>query len=187
MSQEKLKEAMDKALSKSAVSLMWAEKSREQLELLRNRSLSDTDWLAVLIDGVWLTREICVVVAVGIDIGGNKQVLEFEQGPSENITVVTELIKRLAKRGMRENKLRRLLVLRDGRRRCSRSAWCMPNPTFATSCVDVTGRIWIYISRYCARRRNPKPVRRLSMHCSISLANATRRRLWFCVNARRAY
>jgi transposase-like protein len=106
--------AMDKAVSKSTVSRMWAEKSREQLELLRNRLLSDTDWLAVLIDGVWLTREQCVVVAIGIDIEGNKQVLDFEQGPSENITVVTELIKRLAKRGMRANELRRLLVLRDG-------------------------------------------------------------------------
>ena len=106
--------AMDKAVSKSAVSRMWAEKSREQLELLRNRSLSDTDWLAVLIDGVWLTREQCVVVAVGIDIEGNKQVLDFEQGTSENMTVVTELIKRLVKRGMKANELRRLLVLRDG-------------------------------------------------------------------------
>ena len=106
--------AMDKALSKSAVSRMWAEKSREQLDLLRNRSLDDTDWLAVLIDGVWLTRELCVVVAVGIDIEGNKQVLDFEQGPSENTTVVSELISRLAKRGMRANELRRLLVLRDG-------------------------------------------------------------------------
>jgi len=106
--------AMGKALSKSAVSRMWAEKSREQLELLRNRSLDDTDWLAVLIDGVWLTRELCVVVAVGIDIEGNKQVLDFEQGPSENTTVVSELISRLAKRGMRANELRRLLVLRDG-------------------------------------------------------------------------
>jgi putative transposase len=106
--------AMDKALSKSAVSRMWAEKSREQLDLLRNRSLDDTDWLAVLIDGVWLTRELCVVVAVGIDIEGNKQVLDFEQGPSENTTVVSELINRLAKRGMRANELRRLLVLRDG-------------------------------------------------------------------------
>jgi putative transposase len=76
--------------------------------------LSDAEWLAVLINGVWLTRELCVVVAVGIDIEGNKQVLDFKQGPSENIMVVTELIRRLAKRGMRANELHRLLVLRDG-------------------------------------------------------------------------
>jgi putative transposase len=50
--------AKGKALSKSATSRMKAEKSREQLELLRNRPLTDADWLAVLTDGVWLTREL---------------------------------------------------------------------------------------------------------------------------------
>lgn len=106
--------ALDKAVSKSTVSRMWAEKSREQLEVLRNRPLDDTDWLAILIDGVWLTRELCVVVAVGIDMEGRKRVLDFEQGPSENTTVVTTLIGRLAQRGVKAGGQRRLLVLRDG-------------------------------------------------------------------------
>ena len=103
-----------KAVSKSAASRMWAEKSREQLELLRSRPLDDADWLSVLIDGVWLAREICVVVAVGIDIAGNKRVLDFEQGTSENTTVVTSLIERLAVRGVKAGEGRRLLVQRDG-------------------------------------------------------------------------
>jgi putative transposase len=106
--------AMGKAVSKSAASRMWAEKSREQLELLRNRPLDDADWLAILIDGVWLTRELCVVVAVGIDTSGSKRVLDFEQGPSENATVVAALIARLAGRGVKATGGRRLLVLRDG-------------------------------------------------------------------------
>ena len=106
--------ALDKAVSKSAVSRMWAEKSREQLELLRNRPLDDADWLAVLIDGVWLTRELCVVVAVGIDSEGRKRVLDFEQGPSENTTVIATLSGRLAQRGVKADGQRRLLVLRDG-------------------------------------------------------------------------
>jgi len=105
--------ATGKAVSKSAASRMWAEKSREQLELLRSRPLNDVDWLSVLIDGVWLTREICVVVAVGIDTAGSKRVLDFEQGTSENISVVTALIERLAARGV-EAKTRKLLVGRDG-------------------------------------------------------------------------
>jgi transposase-like protein len=146
---------------------MWVEKSREQLELLHNRFLGDPDWLAILIDGVWLTRELCVVVAVGIDIEGKKQVLDFEQGPSENTTVVSELISRLAKRGVRANEQRRLLVLRDGSAAIAAAVkrmWpeavqqeCLvqPIPTFATSCADVTGRIWIFVSRRCARRREP--------------------------------
>jgi putative transposase len=106
--------ATGKAVSKSTASRMWIEKSREQLELLRNRPLDDVDWLSVLIDGVWLTREICVVVAVGIDITGYKRVLDFEQGTSENVTVVTALIERLAARGVKAAEGRKLLVQRDG-------------------------------------------------------------------------
>jgi transposase-like protein len=82
--------------------------------LLRNRPLTDADWLAVLIDGVWLTRELCVLVAVGIDIEGNKRVLDFEQGVSENVTVVSALVDRLSLRGMKAATGRRLLVLREG-------------------------------------------------------------------------
>jgi len=44
------------ALSKSAASRMWVEKSREQLETLRNRPLNKRDWLAIVIDGVWLDK-----------------------------------------------------------------------------------------------------------------------------------
>lgn len=106
--------AFDGAVSKSEASRMWTEKSREQLELLRGRALDDADWLCVLIDGVWLTRELCVVVAVGIDTEGNKRVLDFEQGPSESATTVEALLKRLRSRGVSAKAGRRLLVLRDG-------------------------------------------------------------------------
>lgn len=106
--------AFKKAVSKSSVSRMWVEKSREQLEAMRTRPLDDADWLCVLLDGVWLTREICVVVAVGIDAQGNKRVLDFEQGISESTGTVTSLLARLVARGVKEKPERRLLVLRDG-------------------------------------------------------------------------
>jgi len=106
--------ATGKAVSRSEASRMWVEKSREQLELLRTRSLKDHDWLAVLIEGVRLAEELWVIVAVGIDVGGEKQVLDFEQGSSENATAVGELLERLARRGLSEPADRRLLVLRDG-------------------------------------------------------------------------
>ena len=76
---------------------MWVEKSREQLEELRIRSLEDRAWLAVLIDGVRLAEEAWVIVAVGIDLNGEKQVLDFEQGSSENSTAVGELLERLVR------------------------------------------------------------------------------------------
>jgi transposase-like protein len=59
-------------------------------------------------------RELCVVVAVGIDTEGNKRVLDFEQGPSESATTVEALLKRLRSRGVSAKDGRRLLVLRDG-------------------------------------------------------------------------
>ncbi len=89
-------------------------KSREQLNLVRNCPLDEVDWLCVLFDGVWLTSEICVVVAVGIEREGNKRVLDFEHGTSENATVVGMLIERLTARGLKEPEGRHLLVLRDG-------------------------------------------------------------------------
>lgn len=45
---------------------------------------------------------------------GNKRVLDFEQGVSENVTVVSTLVGRLASRGVGVASGRRLLVLRDG-------------------------------------------------------------------------
>src|SRR5690606_12876173 len=103
-----------KALSRSAASRMWAEKSREQLEVLRHRALGEEGRISVLIDGEWLTREQCVRVAGGIDSTGQERVLDFEQGPSENMAVVSSLVQRLSARGVKAAAGRRLLVQRDG-------------------------------------------------------------------------
>jgi putative transposase len=105
---------VDGAVSKSEASRMWVEKSREQLEYFRNRKLDDADWVCLIIDGIHLSGEICVVVAVGIDIEGTKRVLDFEPGASESVSVVTNLIERLIKRGISEKEDRAMLILRDG-------------------------------------------------------------------------
>jgi len=106
--------ALKGAVSKSEASRMWVAKSREQLALLRERRLDDADWLALVIDGVWLRRDLCVVIAVGIDVEGNKRVLDFEVGSSESAAVVSGLLDRLEKRQFAPGAGRRLLVLRDG-------------------------------------------------------------------------
>jgi len=106
--------AVKGSISKSEASRMWVERSREQLAELRNRKLDEQEWLAVLIDGVFLKNDLCVVVALGIDREGGKQVLDFEEGPSENATVAKALLSHLAERGLQEPEDRRLLVLRDG-------------------------------------------------------------------------
>jgi hypothetical protein len=84
--------------------------------MLRSRPLSQADWLSNLIDGVWLTREICVIVAIGIDATGWKQVLDFELGPSENVTAVTAFIGGPAARG--GGRWRSPLCPGTGMRRC---------------------------------------------------------------------
>ena len=102
------------AISKSAASRMWVDKSREQLEVLRARTLGDLDPVALMIDGISLGKELHVVIALGIDSDGKKHALDFEQGSSESKAVVKGLMERLVARGLEENEKRRLLIVRDG-------------------------------------------------------------------------
>jgi len=114
ISQRGLERASKGKVSKSSISRMWEEKSREQLATLRERRLDETQWLAVMIDGVFIGRETCVVIALGIDVQGRKQVLDFEAGSSESAETVGRLMSRLDKRGVRSPKNMALLVIRDG-------------------------------------------------------------------------
>ena len=114
MSQRGVGRASKGTISKSAVSRMWEDKSREQLALVRERPLDQTQWLAVMIDGVFIGNKGCVVVAIGIDESGRKQALDFEPGDSESRETVNRLITRLKERGVDAAKGSRLLVLRDG-------------------------------------------------------------------------
>ena len=103
-----------KAVSKSAASRMWVEKSMQELERFRGRDLEKHQLIGMQIDGIHLGKEICLVVAVGIDKDGIKHVLDFEQGSSESTHCVEALLGRLHRRGIKEPKGRRLLIQRDG-------------------------------------------------------------------------
>ena len=103
-----------KSLSKSAASRMWREKSLEQLNEVRTRQLGDHRFVSLMIDGVRLADEVWMIVAMGIELTGKKVMLDFEEGCSENSTVVGELIERLKKRGIDSSDEKRLLVVRDG-------------------------------------------------------------------------
>jgi putative transposase len=102
------------SLGKSKAAEMWAEIGREKLEQLRSRDLSGTDWLAMMVDGVFLTDELCAVVAIGIDADGTKQVLDFQEGTSESAECVSGLLRRISERGFAPMEGHRLLVCRDG-------------------------------------------------------------------------
>ncbi len=89
--------------SKSSVSRLWQEVGREKLAQLRGRPLDvdsngkPRDWLALMLDGVALAKDVLAVVAIGITVEGWKVVLDFELGASENVTVATAVVGRIVK------------------------------------------------------------------------------------------
>jgi putative transposase len=68
----------------------------------------------MMVDGVFPGKESCVVVALAIDIEGNKHLLDFEEGSSESAEVVKGLFARLHARGLKAGTARKLLLVRDG-------------------------------------------------------------------------
>lgn len=87
-------------ISKSAVSRELVAATKGSLQKLCERRLEELGRLAVLmIDGKQLHGE-CVVIALGVDLQGNKHILGLVQGASENSTVVQHLLDDLVERGL---------------------------------------------------------------------------------------
>jgi transposase-like protein len=157
MSQRAVGRASSGTIGKSSVSRMWEQKSREQLALLRERPLDQSEWLAVMIDGVFIGSKGCVLIALGIDGSGRKQVLDFEPGDSESQETVSRLIGRLQKRGVRAAEGCGLLVVRDGSKAiASAVSRCWPD-AFQQACL-------VHVERNIAdrlRRRDRSESQRL--------------------------
>jgi len=100
--------------SKGTVSAAWKARSNELLGEFRTRDLAGIDVLAIYVDGIFLGKERCVVVAMAIDTEGYKHLLDFEEGSSESAEVVNGLLGRITARGLVVGRERRVLVLRDG-------------------------------------------------------------------------
>jgi len=101
------------AVKKTQASEMWIEASLEVFHDFRSRSLVG-DWIAIMLDGVFLGRDKCAIVAIGIQADGSKHVLDFELGASENATTCTALLERIVERGFEPGTDRRLIALCDG-------------------------------------------------------------------------
>ena len=99
------------ATSKSAVSRRFVAMTETALGELLAADLSGLDLVAVMIDGVHFA-ESCCVVALGIDIEGNKHPLALVEGSTENATLVTDLLVDLRGRGL--DVTRPILVGLDG-------------------------------------------------------------------------
>lgn len=100
-------------VSKSTISEQWIERSAEKLEEFRTRPLADDGYVALMIDGVFLSKDQTAIVALGIRNDGSKEMLDFKVGSSESAELAKALIGSLQKRGFK-CVAKRLLAVLDG-------------------------------------------------------------------------
>jgi putative transposase len=100
-----------RSTSKSAVSRMFVDRTREQLWRLMNRPLSDLRLAVMMLDGIDLHGSTNIV-ALGITTEGNKLALGLWEGSSENAAVASALLADLVDRGL--NVEQGLLFVIDG-------------------------------------------------------------------------
>jgi putative transposase len=101
----------DLGVSKSTASRQFAIKSREALNELNRREFPDLEFWAILIDGIHIGSDV-IVVAMGIDLSGEKHFLGISQGSTENSEVVKDLLASLNKRNIKFS--RRIIAVLDG-------------------------------------------------------------------------
>lgn len=97
--------------SKSAVSRRFVTMTQVKLEEMQDASVKEIDLAVLMIDGIHIDEHV-ILVALGIDCEGNKHVLGFHEGATENSTACTALLVGLRDRGMRTD--RTIFVAIDG-------------------------------------------------------------------------
>ena len=100
-------------IEKSTVSEHFIEASRQRLQKLQSRPLSEHQLCAMMIDGTCFEDQE-VVVAMGLTLQGHKAVLGLHQGATENTVVVKHLLEDLQQRGV-DFEVPRLYVLDGGK------------------------------------------------------------------------
>jgi len=97
--------------SKSAVSRRFVAKTEAQMDEWLRRDLSEISLATLMIDGVHVDEHV-LLVALGIDVNGNKHVLGVREGATENSTACTELLADLVERNLRTDYT--ILAVLDG-------------------------------------------------------------------------
>ena len=106
--------ASEDVMSKSAASRHWIEATAANIAELRERNLSTTAFFGLILDGVCVGSGAVVVIALGLACTGEKMLLDFEVGSSENAVVCTALVARLQRRGFGPPPSCRLFAVLDG-------------------------------------------------------------------------
>lgn len=98
-------------LSQSTISRTFIEESKKRLEEFESRDLGLYDFLALIIDGKYLSKDN-IVIALGVTITGVKVPLGFIQATTENSESVKGLLKNLINRNLRFEE--GILTITDG-------------------------------------------------------------------------
>lgn len=98
-------------LSQSTISRRFIEGSRKQIEAYESRDLGNYDFVALLLDGKYLSKDN-MVIALGVTITGEKVPLGFIQTTTENSIAIKGLLKNLIKRNFCFTK--GILTITDG-------------------------------------------------------------------------
>lgn len=86
-------------LSQSTISRKFIEESKKRLEEFESRDLGMYDFIALIIDGKYLSKDN-IVIAMGVTITGVKVPLGFIQATTENSESVKGLLKNLINRNL---------------------------------------------------------------------------------------
>jgi transposase-like protein len=112
--QERLHGEDTPGVSKSEVSRLWRREGEKCLAAFRDRDIARKDWLVLMLDGIWLAKDLMAVVALGVAEDGTKHLLDFELGASEAAETAKGLLERLSRRGFAPAEGCRLLAVLDG-------------------------------------------------------------------------
>jgi len=98
-------------ISKSVVSREMVKATKGELAQLCERRLDGIEMVVLIIDGIEV-GETTFIAALAIDTKGDKHLLGFAEGATENADVCKELLENLKERGLRTD--RAILALLDG-------------------------------------------------------------------------
>ena len=109
-----LRESELKGQSKSEISRLWKRKSADLVDQMQQSDLSDFDLVILMLDAVVLSSGLVATAALGINGAGEKKVLGFRVGSSENKEVCRDLLSNLVQRGLSAPEGRYLFAVLDG-------------------------------------------------------------------------
>jgi len=99
----------ERSVSKSSVSRRYVAMTTKQMRTWLTTPLGDRSFPIIMIDGIVLADHT-VLIALGIDIEGKKQVLGVREGDTENSRVAKALLRDLVARGLDPERARLFVI-----------------------------------------------------------------------------